>query len=544
VYLGWAAHPASYAARQSANNSHQEIGCVFSGECFPTIGDGGIVERYCHEGDQFPSSLNGVFSGVVIDRRKNRTVLFNDRYGLERLYLHDGPAGTYFASEAKALLAVLPELRNFDEDGVAEFIAFGSCLNWKTLFRGIRLLEGGSRLTFQNGTCRSRRYFDVSEWETQPVLTASLYESKLQEAFVRVLPKYFGGAAELGISLTGGLDTRMIMACLPKTNRKPVCYTFSGPTGETRDDRLAAAVAASCGLSHQLVRLGTDFLTNYRGYVDRTAFLTDGCAGAMTAHELYLNANARSLAPVRLTGNFGSEVLRGVSTLKRRSLSPRLFSSDFLPVVEVINRQRTLANGHPVTFAAFKEIPWRLFGTLAAAKSQIVFRTPYLDNELVALACRAPLASRASAGPSLRLVRAKSPALAGIPTDRSLLEGRSLGAGLLQRFFAELTFKLDYLYSEGLAGNGSRFDALAAPLSAIGLLGQHKYLLYRTWYRTELAGHVAEVLGDPRTLRLPFWNSRTLSTMARDHIQGRHNYVREIDAVLTLEAVDRLLIRG
>jgi hypothetical protein len=35
-----------------------------------------------------------------------------------------------------------------------------------------------------------------------------------------------------------------------------------------------------------------------------------------------------------------------------------------------------------------------------------------------------------------------------------------------------------------------------------------------------------------------------LSSIARDHVAGRHNYVREISAVVTLAAVDRLLVRG
>jgi hypothetical protein len=35
-----------------------------------------------------------------------------------------------------------------------------------------------------------------------------------------------------------------------------------------------------------------------------------------------------------------------------------------------------------------------------------------------------------------------------------------------------------------------------------------------------------------------------VAAMASDHISGRRNYVREINAVLTLEAIDRLLLRG
>jgi hypothetical protein len=42
---------------------------------------------------------------------------------------------------------------------------------------------------------------------------------------------------------------------------------------------------------------------------------------------------------------------------------------------------------------------------------------------------------------------------------------------------------------------------------------------------------------------MPFWNSDFLPCMAAAHINGRGNFVREINAVLTLEAADRLIIR-
>jgi hypothetical protein len=39
------------------------------------------------------------------------------------------------------------------------------------------------------------------------------------------------------------------------------------------------------------------------------------------------------------------------------------------------------------------------------------------------------------------------------------------------------------------------------------------------------------------------WNSRFLEHMASDHASGHKNYVREIDAVVTLDTVERLLFR-
>jgi asparagine synthase (glutamine-hydrolysing) len=88
------------------------------------------------------------------------------------------------------------------------------------------------------------------------------------------------------------------------------------------------------------------------------------------------------------------------------------------------------------------------------------------------------------------------------------------------------------------------FEPALGALDHAGVLGLHKYLPYRLWFRHELADYVTDVLTDSLTTRLPYWNAGMLASIVRDHVAGRHNYVREINAVLTLAAVDRLLVRG
>ena len=53
-------------------------------------------------------SLNGRFQGLLTDRTRRTALLFNDRYGMQRIYYHQGRDTFYFAAEAKALLAVRP----------------------------------------------------------------------------------------------------------------------------------------------------------------------------------------------------------------------------------------------------------------------------------------------------------------------------------------------------------------------------------------------------------------------------------------------------
>ena len=59
---------------------------------------------------------------------------------------------------------------------------------------------------------RKSFYFRPEEWEQQSTLEPEAYYQEMRDVFTRNLPRYFRGQQRIGVSLTGGLDTRMIMA--------------------------------------------------------------------------------------------------------------------------------------------------------------------------------------------------------------------------------------------------------------------------------------------------------------------------------------------
>jgi len=297
---------------------------------------------------------------------------------------------------------------------------------------------------------------------------------------------------------------------------------------------VARQVAGVCGLPHQVLPMGEDFFRRFGDYANRTIYYTDGCFGALGAHEIYFHEQARTVAPVRLTGNFGSEILRSMSTFKPLGLAAEL-STLSAPAEDQVSKA-----GHPVTFAAFEEVPWNLFGTLAAGRSQLTFRTPYLDNDLVALAFQAPSAARTSHEPAMRYISGNDKGLATIPTDRGVGGPDGL-ARVFRRAFAEFTCKLDYHYSEGLPRRLSFLDTpYAAMTRVLGFAGSHKFLQYRRWLQNELAPFVRDRLA---AAELPFWNQTFVRSMLSEHVAGRRNFSREINAVITLETVNRTILR-
>jgi hypothetical protein len=82
-----------------------------------------------------------------------------------------------------------------------------------------------------------------------------------------------------------------------------------------------------------------------------------------------------------------------------------------------------------------------------------------------------------------------------------------------------------------------------APRVLLVLITWFIIMVSRSWFRGELSGYLRERLTDVATRRRQPWSRAFLERLAEDHVNRRRNYVHEIDAVLTLDAVDRLILQ-
>src|SRR4029077_18985902 len=121
---------------------------------------GYLVHVYEEAGYEFLEKLNGWVRGVVVDLREQKFILFNDRFGVNRLYYHEDASGFYFSSEAKALLKILPGTRQLDLRSLGEVLSWEPVLQNSSLFSGISLLPPGSAWVFSRGEpVKKKTYF-------------------------------------------------------------------------------------------------------------------------------------------------------------------------------------------------------------------------------------------------------------------------------------------------------------------------------------------------------------------------------------------------
>jgi asparagine synthase (glutamine-hydrolysing) len=559
VYVGWVARRGSFADGMPIRNEDGQITLFFAGEEFPDptlkqeLRKSGhqfsdedasyLVHRYEAEID-FPKGLNGRFHGIVVDRRQGTATLLNDRFGLQRLYCHESKDGFYFAAEAKAILKVRPELRTIDPRGLAEFVACGCVLENRTLFPGIYLLPQASAWVFRNGRLTAKNsYFDPKEWEQQERVDSEQYYNQLRNAFVGCLPRYFNGREQIGMSVTGGLDTRIILAWhKAKPNSLP-CYTWGSMYRDHEDVKLARRVAKSCQQPHHVIPAGPEFLSHFAHYAERTIFLTDACVDLSRSPDLYMQEKIREIAPVRMVGTYGSEILLQAVMFKAGEPSAGVFEPLRDEISNGIATYNASCQIHPISFVAFRQSPWHHYGVLGLEQTQVAIRSPFLDNEVVKTAYRAPgpdgLAANEKA--RARLIREGNPDLAKIHTDR----GSGGLNSIFKRWYLEFFFKAEYAYDMGMPQWMARLDHMFAPFHLERIwLGRHKPYHFRVWYRDQLRDYVRQVLLDDRALERPYVSRAGVERVVNGHLRGDENHTDEIHRLLSLELAHRLFVES
>ena len=548
VYVGWVIRDDAAFGQLPIENQSRDKALVFSGEEYsdPVATDRSYLIDLAEKDDSaFPAGLNGRFQGVLIDRAAGTSTLFNDRYGMHRVYYHESQDTFYFAAEAKAILKVCPELRVIDPRGMGELVSCGCVLENRTIFKNISVLPPASAWEFRRGTNeRKSSYFNPKEWESQGPLELEQYYQQLRDVFSQNIPKYFGGSQPIGVSLTGGLDSRMIMAWLRAVPGSVPCYSFGGMFHDCLDVTIARKVAQLCGQHHQVIPVGDDFLARFGHYSERTVFLTDACVDVSHTADLYINEIARQIAPVRMTGNYGGEVLRSIRAFKPVEPPPGLFQAEFSGYLgQAKQTYASLISVHPLSFSVFRQAPWHHYGLQALEQTQLALRSPYLDNALVETVFRAPKSTLSSNDISLRLIQEGNSDLSKVPTDRGLAGNSGPLVSALRHEYLEFTFKAEYAYDYGMPQWLAHADHALSSLRLERLfLGRHKFYHFRVWYRDALASYIREMLLDSRTLSRPYLERESVKKIVAGHLRGDRNYTTAIHKILTLEHLHRLFI--
>ena len=348
----------------------------------------------------------------------------------------------------------------------------------------------------------------------------------------------------MGLSLTGGVDSRMILAWTQRQAGSLSCYTFGGPYRESADIKVARELARICQQPYEIIPVNGEFLSEFPTLAEKTVYISDGAMDVTGAIDLYVQRRAREIAPVRVTGTNGGEILRRLVAFKPTGHGLSVLQGDVRESArKAVTTYLEELQGHKLSFTAFKQTPWYMGAKFSVERSHLTLRMPYFDNDLVALSYQVPKELAESNEPALRLIAAGNPALQAIGTDRGVTIRTIAGSIRPRHRFQQFTFKAEYAYDYGMPQWLAKLDHIMAPLHLEKLfLGWHKFHHFRVYYRDQLAKYVREVLLDPQTRGRPYLQGNRLEEMVNGHLGGYRNYTLEFHKIISSELIQRQLL--
>lgn len=211
----------------------------------------------------------GMFAGGLWDRRARRLWLFRDRMGEKPLYLVRAPEALLFASELGAIMAWPGFAPTLDPRAVTAFFHRGYVPAPLAIWREARKLEPGTLLDLSSEDLddpelpmgRARPYWSltevVAECRARPLRIDDAEAGELCEnALVRSVTCQAFADVPLGVLLSGGIDSALVLALLRRVSNRPVKTFTIGFAREGYDESEAArGVARQLGAEHTALEL-------------------------------------------------------------------------------------------------------------------------------------------------------------------------------------------------------------------------------------------------------------------------------------------------
>ena len=284
---------------------------VQKGHTFRTRSDSEtIIHLYEQLGPSCVERLNGMFAFGIWDQKAQRLFLARDRMGVKPLFYWLGDASIVFASEIKALLAYPPIQPTLNLEALPEYFAFRYLGGERTLFTGIRSLEPGHTLLWEQGNLRLNKYWFMrfrQEEDSQSIQDRTEELDRLLGDSVRIR---LMSEVPLGTYCSGGVDSSLITAYAARQNGNTL-NTFSVGFEEPEFDESSYArkVSTTVGTAHhQLVVTERTFADT----LPQAVWLLDSPLNHANSVPLYLLSRlAKQTVTVMLTGEGSDELFGG-----------------------------------------------------------------------------------------------------------------------------------------------------------------------------------------------------------------------------------------
>src|ERR1700730_5510988 len=269
-----------------------------------------IIHGYKEWGTDVLNRLNGMFGLAIWDVDKERLVVARDAMGIKLIYYRLANGQLTFGSEIRPLLAANGAKPDVDPTALNLFLRFRYTPSPLTIFQGIQKLAPGTMLVLEDGQCREERWYTYKRIPFLSHKSEKEAGEDLLELYRAAVRRHLLSDVPVGILLSGGLDSGLLLALMKEEGGPWPAYTIG--YGETfEDDELsdAAETAKALGARHITVKLDrAEFERSLPGIVE---CLEEPIAASSIVPMYFVSQRARQDVKVALIGQGPDELFGG-----------------------------------------------------------------------------------------------------------------------------------------------------------------------------------------------------------------------------------------
>jgi len=269
-----------------------------------------IIHGYKQWGDDVLNRLNGMFGLAIWDVRKRRLVVARDPFGIKLIYWRVDSGRLFFGSEMRAVRAAMPEKAEIDPTSLNLFLRNRFTPSPYTILKGVHKLAPGTKLTVQDGSYEVSRWYRFKPVPFTPAKSPDEAREELLELYKRAIKRQLISDIPVGLLLSGGLDSGLLLALMNLNGNSWPTYTV-GYGSSYADDELAdaAETARILGAKHSAITISKSIFEEALPKI--VAALEEPIATSSIVPMYFVCQRARQDVKVALVGQGPDELFGG-----------------------------------------------------------------------------------------------------------------------------------------------------------------------------------------------------------------------------------------
>lgn len=222
-----------------------------------------LLYLYAKYGVKIFDMLDGMFAFCIYDKKNQKLILARDRAGKKPLYYTKYKDSFVFASELNAIKSLFP--LEVDDNAINSYLRTGFFCKPYTPYKNVNQVDAGSYLIvdLHNQAQVLNQYYNIySHYSNQQAI--SFPEAVIQteeNLFKSVKNRMLTSDVEVGIFLSGGIDSNLIVAMASQVSNKIKTYTVKFD-GHYDESHLAKLTAEKYQTDHTELKLSMNLKTD------------------------------------------------------------------------------------------------------------------------------------------------------------------------------------------------------------------------------------------------------------------------------------------